>query len=70
MALFEGKTPLYGYDIAKEGEDNVMRVNFEGAPIVPSIEGNPEVMRRTCDNLIESRNATKIMYIISVCLSS
>ncbi|NQU79783.1 type II/IV secretion system ATPase subunit [Candidatus Woesearchaeota archaeon] len=62
MALFEGRLPLYGYEVVKEGEDNVMRVNYEGAPMVPSIEDNPIVMARTCDNLIESRNTTRIIF--------
>jgi type IV secretory pathway ATPase VirB11/archaellum biosynthesis ATPase len=63
MALFAGKLPIYGYEVNKEGEDNVMRVNYEGAPIVPSIENNPVVMSRTCDNLIESTNTTKIVFM-------
>jgi type IV secretory pathway ATPase VirB11/archaellum biosynthesis ATPase len=63
MALFEGKLPLYGYEVVREGEDNVMRVNYEGAPIVPSIEDNPVVMARSCDNLIESKNVTKIIFL-------
>ncbi|MBW2997507.1 type II/IV secretion system ATPase subunit [Candidatus Woesearchaeota archaeon] len=63
MAMFEGRLPLYGYEVAREGEDNVMRVNYEGAPMVPSIEDNPRVMSRTCDNLVESKNVTKIVFI-------
>ena len=63
MAIFEGRLPLYGYEVVKEGEDNVMRVNYEGAPMVPSIEDNPRVMARICDNLIESKNATKIVFM-------
>ncbi|MBW2964546.1 type II/IV secretion system ATPase subunit, partial [Candidatus Woesearchaeota archaeon] len=63
MALFAGKLPLYGYEVTKEGEDNVMRINYEGAPQVPSIEDNPLVMSKTCDNLIESQNTTKIVFM-------
>ena len=63
MAMFEGRLPLYGYEVVREGEDNVMRVNYEGAPMVPSIEDNPRVMSRTCDNLIESKNVTKIVFM-------
>ncbi len=63
MGLFDGtKLPIYGYEVTREGEDNVMRVNYEGAPMVPSIENNPTVMGRTCDNLIESKNVTKIIF--------
>lgn len=63
MAMFQGHLPLYGYEVVREGEDNVMRVNYEGAPMVPSIEDNPLVMTRTCDNLIESKNVTKIVFM-------
>ncbi|MBW2971777.1 type II/IV secretion system ATPase subunit [Candidatus Woesearchaeota archaeon] len=63
MALFEGRLPLYGYEVLREGEDNVMRINYEGAPTVPSIEDNPTVMSRTCDHLIESKNVTKIIFL-------
>jgi type IV secretory pathway ATPase VirB11/archaellum biosynthesis ATPase len=63
MAIFGERLALYGYEVVREGEDNVMRVNYEGAPIVPSIEGNPTVMARTCDNLIESKNVTKIIFM-------
>jgi flagellar protein FlaI len=62
MAIFEGRVPLYGYEVVREGEDNCMRINYEGAPMVPSIEDNPIVMARTCDNLIESKNVTKIIF--------
>jgi type IV secretory pathway ATPase VirB11/archaellum biosynthesis ATPase len=62
MGVLGGKLPLYGYEVVREGEDNVMRVNYEGAPTVPSIENNPTVMSRTCDHLIESKNVTKIVF--------
>ncbi len=63
MGVFGGKLPLYGYEVIKEGEDNVMRVNYEGAPMVPSIEDNPLVMAKTMDHLIESRTVTKIVFL-------
>jgi type IV secretory pathway ATPase VirB11/archaellum biosynthesis ATPase len=63
MTLFQSKQPLYGYELVKEGEDTVMRINYEGAPMVPSIEDNSLVMERTQDNLIESKNTTKIIFL-------
>ncbi len=63
MAFLAGKIPLYGYEIVREGEDNVMRVNYEGAPMVPSIEDNPAVMAKTCDNIVESKSVTKIVFL-------
>jgi type IV secretory pathway ATPase VirB11/archaellum biosynthesis ATPase len=62
MVIFGQKLPLYGYEVLREGEDSVMHVNYEGAPMVPSIEDNPMVMSKICDNLIESSNVTKIKF--------
>jgi len=63
MAFFEGKLPIYAYEVIREGEDNVMRVNYEGAPLVPSVEDSPVVMAKTCDNLIESKSVSKIVFL-------
>ena len=60
--LFGKKIPLYGYEIIREGEDTVMRINYEQAPIVPSLEDNSTCMAKTVTNLVESRNATKIVF--------
>jgi len=60
--MFNKKVPLYGYEIFREGEDTVMRVNYEKAPIVPSIEDNPTCMAKTVENIIESKNITKIIF--------
>jgi type IV secretory pathway ATPase VirB11/archaellum biosynthesis ATPase len=61
--IFGVKLPLYGYEVIREGEDNVMRFNYEGATMVPSIEDNPQVMARVCDALTESENATKLVFL-------
>ncbi|MBT5023309.1 type II/IV secretion system ATPase subunit [Candidatus Woesearchaeota archaeon] len=62
MTIFGAKVPLFGYEIITEGEDNIMRINYEGAAIVPSLEENGVVMSKTCDNLIESPETTKIVF--------
>ena len=61
--LFGKKIPLYGYEIMREGEDTVMRINYENAPMVPSLEDSPTCMSKTMDNLIEARNVTKIVFV-------
>ncbi|MBI5398403.1 type II/IV secretion system ATPase subunit [Candidatus Woesearchaeota archaeon] len=61
--IFGTKLPLYGYEIIREGEDNVMRLNYEGATMIPSIEDNPAVMARVCDALVESETATKLVFL-------
>ena len=50
--LFGKKIPIYSYDIVREGEDTVMRVNYEQAPIVPSLEEllSPQGSIVTVDN--------------------
>ena len=60
--LFEKKIPLYGYEVLIEGEDNIMRLNYDGAPELPSIEDSPTCMARTCDNLIEASAVTKLVF--------
>ena len=62
MGVFGGRLPLYGYEIIREGEDNTMRINYEGAPMVPSVEDNPIVMARAIDHLIETPTTTKIIF--------
>ncbi|MFQ5474933.1 MAG: ATPase, T2SS/T4P/T4SS family [Candidatus Nanoarchaeia archaeon] len=60
--LFGSKIPIYGYEVTREGEDTVMRINYEQAPIVPSLEDNATCMSKTIENLTESRNVTKIVF--------
>lgn len=62
MPLFAPRVPLYGYEIVIEGEDTVMKINYEGATVVPSLEDSPVVMAKTMDNLIESSGVTKIVF--------
>ncbi|MBT7903265.1 type II/IV secretion system ATPase subunit [Candidatus Woesearchaeota archaeon] len=62
MGVFGTKVPLFGYELIHEGEDNIMRINYDGAAIVPSLENSGIVMSKTCDNLIESPETTKIVF--------
>ena len=51
-----------GYDVLREGEDVILRVNCEDCPYSPSLEDNPICMSRTCDKLNEVKNVTKIVF--------
>ena len=62
MALFDNKKP-FSYDVIREGDDVILSVNLEDYTRVPSIEDDPMVMSKTCDMLIEVRDATKIVFI-------
>ena len=43
--------------------DKTAIVNYLGAPYTPSLIDYPEVMERTIDDLSESNNATRIVFV-------
>lgn len=50
------------YEIVKEGYENVLRINYENIPRVPSIEEDPLCMAKTCELLISNPSVTKILF--------
>jgi flagellar protein FlaI len=61
MALFEkGKT--CGYEVIRQGEDSILRVNCDECVQIPSIEDSEVCMARTIDKLSEVGNITKIVF--------
>src|SRR3989338_5886005 len=58
---FEKETKLYSYEAVREGGEDILYVNYFGAPYVPSIYENPEVMERTINSLIENPNVSRII---------
>ena len=54
--------PVSGYEIIREGDDIILRINYEGYAIVPSIEDSAAVMTRTIDILLEVGRVTKIVF--------
>jgi len=61
--MFKEGTPLYSYEIARETGENVMYVNYLGAPFVPSLVDYPEVMARTIDILGENTNVSRLVFV-------
>jgi len=61
--LFKKGTILFAYEIMRESGENVMYINYLGAPFVPNLADNPEVMSRTIDALIESSNVSRIVFV-------
>jgi len=61
--LFKPGTALYAYEIEKEADEDVMYVNFLGAPFVPSIAESNEVMSRVIDYLIKAPNVSRIVFV-------
>ncbi|MCK5609820.1 hypothetical protein KAR91_48560, partial [Candidatus Pacearchaeota archaeon] len=60
---FDKKTPLYSYEVKKEGGEDVMYINYMGAPYVPVLAEYPEVMERVIDLLMESSNVSRIVLV-------
>jgi len=60
--LFDkGKTGL-PYEIIREGEEAILKINCEELTTVPSLEENPGLMSYTMDRLIENKTTTKIVF--------
>ena len=60
---FKEGTPLYSYEVQREGGEDVLYINYLGAPYVPSLSDYPEVMERTIDALIENPNVSRIVFV-------
>ncbi len=52
---------LYSYEVRREGGEDVLYINYLGAPYVPHIGDSPEVMSRTVDALIENSNVSRVV---------
>jgi type IV secretory pathway ATPase VirB11/archaellum biosynthesis ATPase len=50
------------YDVMKEGEDTVLRIDYENALEVPSLEDSEQCMADTIEKLMANRNVTKIIF--------
>ncbi|HPD81487.1 MAG TPA: type II/IV secretion system ATPase subunit [Candidatus Pacearchaeota archaeon] len=60
---FESEEGIYSYEIKREGGEDIIYINYIGAPYVPSISEYPEVMERTIDVLIENPNVSRIVFV-------
>ncbi len=61
MPLFNKRKP-FTYELIREGEDTIIKIDLELFPNIPSLEFNPIIMSRTMDILAEVGNATKIIF--------
>ena len=61
--LFKQGTAVYAYEVIRESGENVMYINYLGAPYVPSLADSKEVMARTVDSIIESQNTSRIVFV-------
>ena len=60
---FKEGTKLYSYEVQREGGEDILYINYLGAPFVPSISDYPNVMERTVDVLIENPNVSRIVFV-------
>jgi len=60
---FRANTPLYSYEVQKEGGEDILYINYLGAPFVASVSDSPEVMTRVIDVLIENPNISRVVLV-------
>lgn len=61
--LFKPGTPLYSYEVEREADQDVLYINFLGAPYVPSIADSAEVMARVVEYLIKTPNISRVVFV-------
>lgn len=54
---------MVSHEILREGEDVILRVNYENYAFVPSLEDNALVMSHTVDLLVEAGHVTRIVFV-------
>ncbi len=59
----EKEKPGLPYDLVREGEDTILKINCENLATVPSLEDNASLMAYTMERLIENRAVTKIVFV-------
>ena len=60
---FGKEEELYSYEVKREGGEDVLYINYMGAPYVPSLAEHPEVMERTIDSLIENPQVSRVVFV-------
>ncbi len=60
---FTSDTPLYAYEVQREGGEDVLYINYLGAPFVPSVSDYPEVMERVVDYLMKNPNISRVVLV-------
>jgi archaeal flagellar protein FlaI len=60
---FEKGSKLYSYEVQREGGEDILYINYLGAPFVPSISDSIEVMGKVVDSLIENSNVSRVVLV-------
>lgn len=61
--IFKKEAKPYDYEVVREAGENVLYVNYVGAPVIPSLADSPLCMARTIDHLIASPNISRIVFV-------
>jgi type IV secretory pathway ATPase VirB11/archaellum biosynthesis ATPase len=51
------------YEVKREGDEDILYINYLGVPYVPSVADSPDVMAKTVDALIENPNVSRIVFL-------
>jgi len=54
---------LYSHEVRREGGEDILYLNYLGAPYVPNLADNPEVMSKTLDVLTENPGISRIIFV-------
>ncbi|MCK9595588.1 Flp pilus assembly complex ATPase component TadA [Candidatus Pacearchaeota archaeon] len=60
--MLEKEDKIYSYEVRREGGEDVLHINYLGAPYEPNLADYPEVMGRTVDALIENPGVARIIF--------
>src|SRR3989344_8512475 len=61
--MFKKDSPLYATETERKQGENVLYVNFLGAPFVPSLADDPLIMSRIIDLLTENSNVSRVIFV-------
>ena len=57
------QSKTYSYEVKREGDEDILYINYMGAPYVPSIADSPQVMEKTMDALMENPNVSRVIFV-------
>ncbi len=60
---FKPGAKLYSHEVQTEGGEDILYINYLGAPYVPSLADSAEAMGRTMDALIENSNVSRVVFV-------
>ena len=54
---------LYSFEVKREGGEDILYINYLGAPYVPDLADSFEVMERTINALVENSNVSRVVFV-------